>query len=258
MTRVALLSDIHGNLVALEAVLADMARRGPFDRIIVAGDLAWSGPWPAEVVDRVRGESGAVVIQGNTDAFFRRRPDDTPAGKREGRFAEQLAWMAERLGPGRVRYLADLPFSYRVSPAPGHDLLVVHANPVDLDHPIMPKVSEADLDDLLLIEGGAEPDWSALAFGHVHVPFTRQWRGRLLVDVSSTGLPMDGDPRAVYAILIWDGGQWHAEHHRVFYDVPVVAHQMRHGGMPRGKHFAERLMAANYNTVMPMLTAAVE
>ncbi len=253
--RVALLSDIHGNLVALDAVLADMEQRGPFDQVVVAGDLVWSGPWPAEVVDRVRG-IGAVVIQGNTDAFFGRLAHDTPPGKNEERFASHLSWMREQLGPERVAYLAHLPFSHRISPAAGHDLLVVHANPWDLERPIVPKMSEAELDDLLRERG--EPDWEVLAFGHVHVPFVRRWRGRWLVNVSSAGLPMDGDPRAVYAILTWDGRRWQATHQRVFYDVPVVAHQMRVGGLPRGKHFAERLMAARYGPISVAMTAVAE
>lgn len=258
MTRVALLSDIHGNLIALEAVLADIARQGPFDGTVVAGDLVWAGPWPAEVVDLTRA-SRATVIQGNTDAFFRRSIEDPAPGKREGRFAEHLAWMTDRLGTERIRYLTHLPFSRRISPAPGHELLVVHANPQDLDRPIIAKTGEAELDDLLLT-GGDEADWEALAFGHVHAPFTRAWRGRLLVDVASAGLPMDGDPRAVYAILTWDRGHWQAEHRRVHYDVPVVAHQMRTGGMPRGKHFAERLTAAAYSVhvAAQMVTVTVE
>lgn len=241
--RVALLSDIHGNLVALDAVLADMARSGPFDQVVVAGDLVWSGPWPVEVVDRVR-SLYAVVIQGNTDAFFLRSPDETPVGKSEERFAAQLAWMRGQLGPDRVAYLAQLPFSHRINPAAGHALLVVHANPSDLERPITPLIGAADLDELLLSAG--DPDWAVLAFGHVHVPFVRAWRDRLLVDVASVGLPMDGDARAAYAILTWDGRRWQVEHRRVFYAAAIVAHQMRAGGMPRGKHFAERLMAGSY------------
>jgi len=242
--RVALLSDIHGNLIALDAVLADLARRGPFDEVVVGGDLVWAGPWPAEVVDRVRFMDWAV-IQGNTDAFFRRQPEDTPPGKREHRFAEQLSWMLEQLGPERAEYLASLPVSHTICPAPGHALLVVHANPRDLDRPILPSSSAAELDELLFTDG-VEPGWKTLAFGHVHTPFQRMWRGRLLIDVASAGLPMDGDPRAAYAILTWDGSGWQGEHHRVFYDAPVVSRQMTTSGMPRGRHFAERLMGASY------------
>lgn len=247
-----LLSDIHGNLVALEAVLADMALRGSFDHIVVAGDLVWSGPWPAEVVDRVRA-LGAHVVQGNTDAFFGRMAGDIPPGKREARFIEQLDWMCERLGPERVAYLAELPHSYRISPVPGQDLLVVHANPFDLERTILPSLTDSELDELLTVDGAA-PDWRALAYGHLHVPSQRIWRGRLLVDVASAGLPMDGDPRAVYAILTWDGS-WRAEHHRVFYDVPEVIHAMLYGGLPRGRHFAERLRAAAYR--IPVQPVAV-
>jgi hypothetical protein len=242
--RVALLSDIHGNLIALEAVLADLARRGPFDHVVVAGDLVWAGPWPAEVVDRVQSLKCAVV-QGNTDAFFSRKPDETPPGKGEKRFAEHLEWMLGQLGPRRAEYLASLPFAHRIRPPGAEELLVVHANPIDLDRPILTNSDMAELDELLCPDG-AEPDWAALAFGHVHIPFMRIWRERLLIDVASAGLPMDGDLRAAYAILTWDGSAWRGEHHRVFYNLPVVARQMTTGGMPRGRHFAERLMAANY------------
>ena len=253
--RIALLSDIHGNLVALNAVLDDLRQQGAIDQIIVAGDLAWSGPWPAQVVDRVR-EVATAVVQGNTDAFFRHRSGETPSGKDDDRFASHLAWMIERLGPERVDFLATLPFSWRVSPSPGDDLLVVHANPSDLERPIPPHLAEEDLDELLMGDDGHQPDWQALAFGHLHAPYVRHWQGRLLVDVASAGLPMDGDQRAAYAILTWDGHQrWQAEHRRVFYPVPVVAYEMRTCGMPRGKHFAERLVAANYGR--PLQTLAM-
>jgi hypothetical protein len=71
----------------------------------------------------------------------------------------------------------------------------------------------------------------------------------LLIDVASVGLPMDGDQRAAYAVLTWDGSGWQGEHHRVFYDLPVVARQMTASGMPRGRHFAERLMSASYSAI---------
>jgi len=244
--RIAVLSDIHGNAEALDAVLSDLAGRGAFDEIVVAGDLVWSGPRPREVVDRVRALN-ATVIQGNTDAFFKAPPDETPTGKDPKRFTSQLAWMCAELGPERVAYLRSLPFSHRIRPASAEDqdLLIVHANPRDLEQAIRPHASEAELDELLLKDGQL-PTWRALAFGHVHVPTVRLWRDRLLVNVASVGLPMDGNHRAAYAILTYDGS-WHAEHNRVLYRTAVVAHEMCTRGQPRGKHFAERLMAANYS-----------
>jgi predicted phosphodiesterase len=242
--RVAILSDIHGNAVALDAVLADLTSRGPFDKIVVAGDLVWAGPRPREVVDRVRAMR-AVAIRGNTDAYFDIDDGETPDGKDSSRFAVHLNWMRGQLGPGGVDYLRHLPFSHVITPAPGQDLLVVHANPRDLEQAITHGVSDAELDELLL-EDGRPPAWRALAFGHVHTPFVRAWRQRLLVNVASVGLPMDGDRRAAYAILSWDG-DWRAEHHRVAYPTTIVVQEMRNGGLPRGKHFAERLIAASYS-----------
>ena len=248
--RVAILSDIHGNVTALDAVLADLASRGPFDQIVVAGDLVWSGPRPREVVDRVQALR-AVVIRGNTDAFFDAIDGETPEGKDSGRFATHLAWMLGQLGPERVAYLRSLPFSHVISPEPGQDLLVVHANPRDMEQAIRQRSTDAELDELLLVDG-REPSWRALAFGHIHTPFVRTWHERLLVNVSSVGLPMDGDQRSAYAILTWErdsrgAGAWRAEHRRVAYPTALVVHEMRTGGLPRGKHFADRLMAASYS-----------
>lgn len=248
--RVAILSDIHGNAVALDAVLADLTSRGPFDQIVVAGDLVWSGPRPREVVDRIQALR-AAVIRGNTDVFFDASDGETPEGKDSGRFAAHLAWMLGQLGPERVAYLRNLPFGHIISPEPGQELLVVHANPRDMEQAIRQRASDAELDDLL-IQDGKLPRWRALAFGHLHTPFVRTWRQRLLVNVSSVGLPMDGDHRSAYAILTWERdnrgeGSWSAEHRRVAYPTALVVHEMRTGGLPRGKHFADRLIAASYS-----------
>ena len=97
--RIGLLSDIHGNMVALEAVLADMRRHGPFDVIVAAGDLVWAGPWPAEVIDWAR-RSGALVLQGNTDAFFLRSPDDPPEDKEGDNFRRPVSLDAGTAWPG--------------------------------------------------------------------------------------------------------------------------------------------------------------
>src|SRR5690606_36582163 len=116
-------------------------------------------------------------------------------GKEPGRFEVHMAWMQEQLGPQQVGFLGQLPFSHHISPAgrgapPGDcDLLIVHANPYDLERPILPQMRESDLDELLL--AGELPRCEMLAFGHVHVPYIRHWRGRTLVDVASVGLPMD-------------------------------------------------------------------
>ena len=77
--------------------------------MVVAGDLVWEGPWPAEVIDRLK-QSGAVILRGNTEAFLARRPDDPPENKEPGSFAAHWQWHSEKLGPERIAYLLALPF----------------------------------------------------------------------------------------------------------------------------------------------------
>ncbi len=248
--RILLFSDIHGNAAALEAALADSVRHGPYDLTLCLGDLAWAGPRPADVLARLRamcredpiGQAApAVCLYGNCDRFLLDE-HDAPPDKTRDRFLRHREWMLSRLTPADLAFLRQMPFSHRVTPLPGHDLLAVHANPRNVDDPIQPDLSEGAIDAVL---GPAE--FQVLAFGHVHLPSVRLWRGRLLVNASSVGLPMDGDPRAAYSVLTWAGGGWRVAQYRVEYDVQQVARDMQRGGLPRGRHFAERLLRARYD-----------
>jgi predicted phosphodiesterase len=234
--RLAVLSDIHGNLPALEAVLADIGRRGQFDELVVGGDLVWGGAWPGEVVDLVRSYKPHVIL-GNTELFLQGELPEEMHGAEA-----QRAWLCEQLGAERKAFLLGLPFSWSVQGG-AEELRVVHANPHDLDRPITP---QADSEKLAAILGPeVDAPWKVLAFGHYHVPFQRVWAGRLLVDVASVGMPMDGDRRAAYAILTWDGS-WHAEHMRVPYDLPAVIQKLRTSGMPSAARISDRLARATY------------
>jgi predicted phosphodiesterase len=248
--RILLFSDIHGNAAALEAVLADSGRHGPYDFTLCLGDLVWAGPRPAEVLARLRalcsddptGKAGpAVCVYGNCDRFLL---DETaaPPDKNGARFTRHRDWLLARLSAVDLAFLRQMPFSHRVTPLPGHDLLAVHANPRNVDDPIQPDLSDGAIDAAV---GPAE--FQVLAFGHVHIPSVRLWRGRLLVNVASAGLSMDGDTRAAYSVLTWAGGGWCVAQYRVEYDVQRVAREMRSNGLPRGRHFAERLLRARYD-----------
>ncbi len=239
--RIAVVSDIHGNLAAFKNVLADIRAQPEVDQIILAGDLAWGGPRGAEVVDLVR-KQGLLSVQGNTDAFFIPGP---AGGETDKGFQALFRWTSDHLGPERCAFLASLPFSHRVSPAPGHDLLVVHANPHDRDRALLAGLDDDALEEILGPDGTR--DWEVLAFGHKHTPYVRRWREHLLVNAASAGNPMDGDQRAVYALLTWDGEAWSAEHRRVLYEVPVVLHELQSSDMPRREEWAERIRRARYN-----------
>jgi putative phosphoesterase len=223
--RIAILSDIHGNEIALKAVLQDLSQQPAIDQTIVAGDLCLNGPRPRATLEIVR-ELGCPVIQGNVDTDVVLQRSNKGPKKRT-----VVAWTREQLGTQWIEYLANLPFSYQVNNEAGSDLLVVHANPLTQDEAIFPSTSDGTLEHFCQ---NLSPDIGALAFGHYHVAYQRQWRNLLLVDAGSCGLPRDLDHRASYAILSWQDDHWQAEHRRVEYDVEAVIEQLKDCGLPAG------------------------
>lgn len=229
--RIAIFSDVHGNLVALEAVLEAIRRDEAPDALFVAGDLVLLGPRPAESLALLRSLDGARFVMGNTDEYLINRADDVP----------EVDFARARLSADDMAFVAALPFEQRLEVAPGHELLVVHANPRDLEGVIKPGSADA-----LIRPWFVDVTAEVVAFGHYHVPFVRQLDQWTLVDVASVGMPRDGDQRAVYAILSWDRGAWRVEHRRVPFDIEAVAHDYVDVGFPDAAHAARRLLAASY------------
>src|SRR6266581_3975251 len=233
--RVAVISDIHGNQVALEAVLEDLSLQSGIDHLVIAGDLCLNGPCPREVLQTVQ-KLGCPVIQGNVDAEVVNGAPDKGPKKRT-----TVGWTREQIGQAGIHYLASLPFSHRISNPNGSDLLIVHANPLNLEDAIFPNAPDSTLEHFF---SGLEPDIGALAFGHLHIAYTRRWRRLLLVDVASCGLPRDEDLRAAYGILTWQDGAWNAEIRRVPYDVQEVVKQIKSCGMPNVEKRIKTLLEA--------------
>ena len=235
--RVAVISDIHGNQLAFEAVLRDLAEQPGIDQTVIAGDLCLNGPRPRQVLEMVQ-ELRCPVIQGNVDAAVVKGAPDKGAKKRT-----TVSWTREEIGQAGIDYLAQLPFSQRIAGPGEGDLLIVHANPLNLDEAIFPNAPDGDLERLL---GGLEAAIGALTFGHLHIAYTRRWRHLLLADVASCGLPRDEDLRAAYGILSWQDGKWQAEIRRVAYDVQAVVKQLKTCGIPNADKRVRILLEARY------------
>jgi predicted phosphodiesterase len=235
--RVAVIADIHGNQTALEAVLHDLAQQPPVDETVIAGDLCLNGPRPKEVL-KIVSKLHCPVIRGNVDEEVASQGLKKGAKKRD-----VIGWTREQIGRKGIDYLASLPFSYRAQNPDGSDLLVVHANPLDLKQAIFPTATDADLTALL---GTVEPTIGALAFGHLHIAYTRRWQHLLLCDVGSCGLPRDEDTRASYAILSWQDHEWRAEIRRVEYDLSIVVKQLQESGIPHVDKRIKILTEARY------------
>ncbi len=235
MRRVAILSDVHGNLVALDACLADIVSQGGADAIVAAGDLCLDGPRPKKVLQRLEDVS-AQCVRGNTDCLLAGSVDEPVAASE----AAQLAWTRKQLGEKWLSWLRDLPFALRIG-EPDNELLVVHANPTNDTEHLWPDADDATLERLV----GEEPA-KVIAFGHLHLPYVRFWRGRVLVNVASAGLPKDGDPRAAYALLTERDAGWEIKHRRVSFDVKKVATQLADCGIPDSADLVATLRRHRY------------
>ena len=219
--RVAVLSDIHGNAHALDRCLDDLASRGGADVVVAAGDLCLDGPRPKQVLKRLEA-IGARCLRGNTDRFV----GTADLAQLDDEDARGVAWVRERIGDAWTRRLGDLPFSLAFGD--GEDgLHVCHANPKSDDEHVWPDAYDDTLERLF--DGVVQ---RTVAFGHLHLPYVRVWRGRTLVNVASAGLPKDGDPHAHYAILTWRSGGWEVQSRHVRFDVEKVVRQLRKSGIP--------------------------
>ena len=241
---VAVVSDVHGNAAALEAVLADLATT-PHDGVAVAGDLALLGPRPAEALARLR-DLGAPTVHGNTDRELVRQ--------RMGEPDPLVGWTRERIGDEGMAYLAALPFEHRVTPpgggSPDDDLLVVHATPTDVEAVLILEPDPLGAWTVTPEEEAArligEARAGLIVYGHIHYASAGTVRGQRLASVGSVGYPFDGDPRAAYALATWDGRGWGLAHRRVAYDHEAVAADLRRSGVPHAEGLARRLLEARH------------
>jgi predicted phosphodiesterase len=223
----ALIYDAHGNLPALETVLADAESAGA-DRYLLGGDYTLFGAWPRETVQRLR-DLDADWIRGNGERWTA-TPEEAPEPVQGA-----IARCRELLGGALVDELAALPETLALDTT-----LYCHGSPVSDVRSFMPEPAE---DEEELLHGvGAE----RLVFGHTHLAFRRQAGGIELVNPGSVGMPFDGDPRAAYG-LVQDGGE--IELRRVEYDHEASAAAVREVIGEAGELPARRIEQARFDPV---------
>jgi len=241
--RVAVLSDIHGNLAALQAVLADV-REQKVDELVVLGDLVSKGPEGNEVVEAIRGISRTrtTVIMGGGEELLAapgRAGDCLPNSQRLALYI----WEKERLTEESIQYLTALPYSHRVllPGDAGGQIAFYHASPWNTVEIINPDAPNHVLEKLFV-----RTEDRIVCYGHIHRPFVRFVGGRVVVNAGSVGQPFDGDPRACYFLLSFQGGRCSFELRKIPYDVNVTINMARRTGMPGVEVYAEMMRNAMY------------
>jgi putative phosphoesterase len=214
MVRIAALSDIHGNLPALQEVRKAVDAARP-DYVAICGDLERAGAFV------ICGNTDLAVTDGDFTAAFPWFTEGAPDS-----YLVATEWTRDQLGDERVDYLRHLPWERRLRI---DDTLVLfcHASPGSLTDGLPP-----ELDQVVTIDRVGRTDASVIVCGHTHVPEVREIGWRTLVNDGSAGYVFDGDPTASWALIEIDEGKVKAEIHRTGYDVMAAANAVSARGLP--------------------------
>lgn len=240
MPRIAVISDIHANIRALDAVLADIDTLH-CDSVLCAGDLVGYGPRPREVIAVMRARDIACVMGNYDEAIGFRLPScgchiDNPEQKRLSLHA--LRWTADKVSAEDRLFLRGLPEQLLLE-ASGQRIYVTHATPDSIKDYVY------GCDDEKIEQMLQDVDENIYIYGHTHYPYTRRHGQHFILNPGSVGRPKQGDSRASYALLELEGDRVQVSHRKVVYDVEAVAQDMlalgidpffadflRHGGAP--------------------------
>jgi predicted phosphodiesterase len=232
MARIGILADLHGNAVALDAVLAALAA-DRVDRLVCLGDVV-AGPQPRAVLARLR-EVDCPSVMGNADAEVL-TPPPSASDEDARRAAEIAGWCAARLSPADLNTLRGFPPTLEIPLGDGATLLCCHGSPRSFDEAIRPTTPDDDLDAML-----ADVAALVVAAGHTHVQSVRRHRDKLLVNPGSVGLPFDplppaapvrNPPWAEYAVLTAAAGALSVDLRRVPFDAERFVRETLASGMP--------------------------
>jgi predicted phosphodiesterase len=246
--RVALISDIHGNLIALEAVLADIEQAG-VDQIIFLGDLATLGPQPREVAERIQRLDCPCVLDNHDDFVLER--------SRVPHLDWISDWFAAQLTADHLTFLRTFQATIRVKlDNKGHTLLCCHGSPRSYNENLLANTLPEELDEIIAAQTSEVSETSevlvALACGHTHVPLIRRHHDLMIINVGSVGLPFetmppDGEPVlmpwAEYGIVEWQDGRLQTDLRRLPLDTDKIKQAHRTSGIPQADYFVARWSA---------------
>lgn len=246
--RIALLSDIHGNNVALDAVLKDIQTNGGVDTYWVLGDLVAIGPAPVKVLERLSQLPNARFVRGNTDRYVCTGDRPPPTLEQVSANIDLLPQRIELEGDfawtqgavtiaGWLEWLKNLPLDFEEILPDGTRVLCVHASPnLDDGEGIRLNTPASRIEELV-----ASCDADMICVGHTHLPFNMRSNGKYIINPGCVSNSIDGDVRASYALIdANEHGLW-VEHYRVEYDYLSVIDTLRRIQHPAAEFITRRL-----------------
>lgn len=247
--QVALISDIHGNAVALDAVLSEIDDVNP-DQIVCLGDVA-TGPQPSEALDRIQ-QLGCPVVMGNADeglidpqTFTPQSPENT--NETFQRIKDIGNWCTEQLSDDQLQYVRSFDPTVEVSLDDETNLLCYHGSPNTHSERIEATTSEATLDELF---AGVEA--TVLAGGHIHNQFVRHYKDMIVLNPGSIGMSYEEDratgelcnpPWGEYALVTRSNGSFSIDLRRTAFDAAMFGQTTHKSDMPHAEWYAEGWLA---------------
>jgi predicted phosphodiesterase len=244
--RLAVISDIHSNLHALEAVAADLERLSP-DEVVVAGDFINRGPQPREVVAYLRGRDWPLLRGNHEDYVLSQARAQQAPGPTEAAIMRPSRWTAEQVSDS-LAWIAGLPEQIELRAPDGGRVLIVHASPRHNRDGIYTFTSD---EELALMLGASPPP--LLVCGHTHQPLTRVLGETLVVNVGSVGLPFNGNWMAQYGLLEWGAAGWQATLRSIPYDHAAALRAYDASGFLRDGGALARIVLEEALTALPHL-----
>ncbi|MBN2471409.1 MAG: metallophosphoesterase family protein [Anaerolineae bacterium] len=223
MTKIAVLSDIHGNLHALKAVIQDVSRTAP-NHVIINGDMVGRGPQSLEVLETIRGQRW-TVIKGNHEEFWAQcGRGDLPPEWQES-WWKPTRMQIEQMAPAWFEWMDSLPVEYIIDLPGRPQIQVVHGSPRRINEGLYAHVSEKDL-----LEALGDTPYPVVIGAHTHYPMDRTTGAYRVLNCGSVGAPFNNNSAAQYLLLVWKNDAWAAEFREVQYDVQAALRYWRSSG----------------------------
>lgn len=236
--KIAFISDIHGNAVALDAVLTDIKKKG-VNQIYVLGDICYRGPEPKRSLDLVR-SLHTEVIKGNADEWVVR-------GVREGEVPDKALelmnrerdWTVAHIEPSDIEYLRNLPTSLGLN-IDGVEIAAYHATPESLFEIVLPHAEDEKMEETMMKPAGSK----IYVYAHIHRPYIRFIKGKVIMNIGSVGLPFDGLTKASYGLVEIEKGNLRTSIERVSFDIEKVIRLYEEVGYPNVEMMTEIIRKA--------------
>lgn len=222
--KIAVLSDIHGNLIALNAVLSDINKLG-INKFIIAGDHIIDCPHHNEVLEKVRNLNG-YVIKGNREKYIINYHKGVHKEWSKHKQMEATVWTYNTMDEDNLKYIDQLPEQLNISLPQMDAIRVVHGSPFGISEPLFPDKHPERIESVL--KGIKE---SVLICGHTHESWSKAVHNKLIVNPGSVGVPFNKNKYAEYAVLTWEDNQWIVSHHQVKYDLKELEQTFYEGGL---------------------------